>query len=102
MLILVPFQKHVESRLKLKDLFVNMINKINMKQPFLEFLKEHQKNPIIVPKTDSGKYAIHFDKIWYYDPEFGNWCGFMEYGSNFAETMSMLEEIYYKYEIKII
>lgn len=73
-----------------------------MKQPFLEFLKEHGENPIIVSKTDTGKYAIHFDKIWYYDSDFDEWQGFMEYGTNFAEVMSMLEEIYYKYKIKVI
>lgn len=71
------------------------------KPSFLEFLKQCPENPIIVPKTDAGKYAIHFSKVWYYEPEFDEWRGFMEYGSNFAETLSLLEEIYYKYEIKV-
>ncbi len=73
-----------------------------MKQPFLEFLKQCPGNPIIVPKTDAGKYAICFDNVWYYDSDFGECHGFLEYGYNFAETLSMLEEIYYKYEIKVI
>lgn len=77
------------------------LNKIMNKQPFLEFLKELSLNPIVVPKTDSGRYAISFTKVWYLDHDFDEWMGFMVYATSFGEAMLLLEEIYYNHEIKI-